>query len=212
MNKQIDYIKEYDNLIVITNGELSDNHTNDNFEVVSVKADNDKISNYYSKALKNDIKPGEEVIFIKQKQSTDEKLQVVYVYEGDKKTNEHIIIVNNKFSKLNLVENRISIDVKSHQVYSIVEVFVGDESSFDYIVFNDLCEGVESKIHRYSKVMRNAVYNCAFAELSEGNTIADNYTSLAETGSSCDSKVVTIVKGDKVQNFDINITHDAKNT
>jgi Fe-S cluster assembly protein SufD len=212
MHKFVDEVKQYENLVVITNGKLVSSDVNENFEVTTYKAGDNEISSYYKVALGDVQSPSEEVVFIKQKPSTSDEIQVVFIYEGDGITNEHLIVVSDKFSRLNVIENRLSDKVEKHDVLSNVEVFAHDESVVDYLSFNDLGEGVNTTLNRYSKIDRNAKYNCAFAELSEGNTLGNYFTDLNGEGSECDSKVVTIVKTDKTQKFDININHSAKHT
>jgi len=212
MHNFIEELKEYENLLVITNGQLTSKNVNDNFEVVEASQGDERVGDYYKKALKDDQNPSEKIIFVNQKQSTSEMIQIIFVYEGDQNVNEHLIVASDKFSKLNVIENRVNLNNDRIDVLTKVEVIVDDESNIDYLVFNDLNTKVDATINRHTKVYRNASYNCAFAELSEGNTFGDYYTDLAAEGAVCDSKAVTIVKEDKKQQFDININHSAKHT
>jgi Fe-S cluster assembly scaffold protein SufB len=212
MHNFIEEVKEYENLLVVTNGKLTSKTVNDNFEVIETIPGDKQIGDYYAKALKDDKNPSETVIFVKQKQSASDMIQIVFVYDGENDVNEHLIVVNEKFSKLNVIENRISLNDAEINVLSKVEVFVNDESITDYLVFNDLRKNINTRFNRHTKVYRNGKYNCAFAELSDGNTFGDYYTDLASEGAQCDSKAVTIVKEDKKQQFDININHSAKHT
>ncbi len=212
MHNQVKEVREYDNLVVITNGKLTLAEVNDSFEVSSYPKGDKALNPYYHNALKGDQNPSEEVVLIKQNSSTFEMIQVVYLYEGDGFTNEHLILASDKFSTLKVIENRISLDSENHEILSKVEVIAADEAVVDYLVFNDLSQNTVATLHRHSLINRNAKYKCAFAELSEGNTFGDYYTNLVGEGAECDSKVVTIANDDKKQRFDIKIDHSAKHT
>jgi Fe-S cluster assembly protein SufD len=218
MNEQIKNVLSFDNYLVITNGHITEQNVNEHFEIKEVDAIDALVSDYVYQSLKHEgnkfevTNLPERVIFVKVAPKVQETLQIVYVYEGDGKTGEHVIIVNDKFSELNVIENKISIDLEMHQRTTITELFVKAESKVNYTAFQELCEGVENTEHRTAIVERNGFLQLNLSEMNDANTFGNIYTNLVEEGAESETKIVTIANNKQKQLFTVRINHYAPHT
>jgi len=174
----------------------------------AVAADEHKLASLHA-ALVN----GGVFIYVPKNTEVKLPLQAVYQLAGDDALLcPHILIVAEANSKVTYVDTYVSSEGKSMVANSIVEVFVGAGASVQLASVRSFSTEVHDYTFRRAIVDRDGKIEWILGEMNDGNTVANNTSVLKGTGSSVDTKTVSVGIGSQRQNLTSQVTHIGTHT
>lgn len=123
----------------------------------------------------------------------------------------HVIVVAEAGSSVTYLENYLSDEKMTEGVANVIsEVYAGDQAHVKYGAVDYLSSGVTAYFSRQGHIGNYGKIEWALGQMNDGNIISDNYTELVGEGSVCDTKAVSIGRGNQKQNFVNYIKHFGK--
>jgi len=175
----------------------------------AVKIDEHKLTALHAALLNGGV-----FIYVPKNVVIKEPIQAVFLHDDDEaNVFNHVLIVADENSSVTYVENYLSVASPQNSVFNIVtEVVAQANAKVQYGAVDTLAEGVTAYVNRRGVTERDARIEWSLGLMNDGNTISENTTNLVGTGSSGDTKMVTVGRGEQTQNFTTKIVHYAKNT
>ncbi len=176
----------------------------------AVKVDEHKLTALHAALLNGGV-----FIYVPKNVVINEPIHAVFLHD-DMEANvfNHVLIVAEDNSSVTYVENYLSVvDSAEDSVFNIVtEVVAKANSKVEYGAVDTLTKGITTYVNRRGVAERDAVIEWSLGLMNDGNTISDNTTNLIGQGSAGDTKMVTVGRGEQIQNFTTQIVHFGKNT
>ncbi|WNC14026.1 Fe-S cluster assembly protein SufD [Brevibacillus brevis] len=173
-----------------------------------VKYDEHKLT-----ALHTAVVNGGVFLYVPKNVEIDEPLQAVFEVAGDHALlSPHVLIVAEANSKVNYVDTFVSGEGTSMVANSVVEVFVGAGASVQVASVRSLSAEVHDYSFRRATVDRDGKMEWILGEMNDGNTVANNTTILQGTGSTAETKSISVGTGSQRQNLTSQVQHIGTNS
>ncbi|MBB6445031.1 Fe-S cluster assembly protein SufD [Bacillus benzoevorans] len=175
----------------------------------AVKIDEHKLTALHAALLNGGV-----FIYVPKNVVIKEPIQAVFLHD-DEEANlfNHVLIVAEDNSSVTYVENYLSVAAPENSVFNIVtEVVAKANAKVQYGAVDTLAQGITTYVNRRGITDRDARIEWSLGLMNDGNTISENTTNLVGTGSSGDTKMVSVGRGEQIQNFTTQIVHYAKYT
>jgi Fe-S cluster assembly protein SufD len=123
----------------------------------------------------------------------------------------HVIVAAEEGSSVTYVENYLSDHEMGEGVANVIsEVFAGDQAHVKYGAVDNFSASITSYYSRQGHIGNYGKIEWALGQMNDGNIISENYTELVGDGSVCDTKAVSLGRGNQKQNFVNYIRHFGK--
>lgn len=176
----------------------------------AVKIDEHKLTALHAALLNGGV-----FIYVPKNVVIDEPIQAIFLHD-DPEANvfNHALIVAEDHSSVTYVENYISVtgDVENSVFNIVSEVVAKENAKVIYGAVDTLAKGITAYVNRRGVTERDARIEWSLGLMNDGDTIYDHTTNLIGEGSSGDTKIVTIGRGEQKQNFTTQIVHHGKHT
>ncbi|MED4584102.1 Fe-S cluster assembly protein SufD [Brevibacillus choshinensis] len=159
-------------------------------------------------ALHTAVVNGGVFLYVPKNVEVEVPLQVVFELAGDHALlSPHVLIVAEANSKVIYVDTFVSGEGKSMVANSIVEVYVGAGASVQVASVRSLSTDVHDYSFRRATVDRDGKMEWILGEMNDGNTVANNTTILKGTGSTAETKSISVGTGSQRQNLTSQVQH-----
>ncbi|RNB86632.1 Fe-S cluster assembly protein SufD [Brevibacillus nitrificans] len=159
-------------------------------------------------ALHTAVVNGGVFIYVPKNVEVEVPLQAVFEVAGDHALlSPHVLIVAEANSKVIYVDTFVSGEGTSMVANSIVEVYVGAGASVQVASVRSLSTDVHDYSFRRATVDRDGKMEWILGEMNDGNTVANNTTILKGTGSSAETKSISVGTGSQRQNLTSQVQH-----
>lgn len=173
-----------------------------------------QINEHNLTALHAALMNGGVFVYVPENVQINEPLQAIFWQEDETAAlYNHVIVVADKNSKVQYVENYVSHNKDVKATANIIsEVFAHDGANVSYGAVDHFAEGMITYVSRRGIAYNDATINWALGQMNEGNTIAENITLLEGNGAITFPRTVTVGRGNQIQNFTTTTRHFGKNT
>ncbi|MDR7318106.1 Fe-S cluster assembly protein SufD [Brevibacillus nitrificans] len=159
-------------------------------------------------ALHTAVVNGGVFIYVPKNVEVEVPLQAVFEVAGDHALlSPHVLIVAEANSKVIYVDTFVSGEGTSMVANSIVEVYVGAGASVQVASVRSLSADVHDYSFRRATVDRDGKMEWILGEMNDGNTVANNTTILKGTGSTAETKSISVGTGSQRQNLTSQVQH-----
>ncbi|MED1791946.1 Fe-S cluster assembly protein SufD [Brevibacillus nitrificans] len=159
-------------------------------------------------ALHTAVVNGGVFIYVPKNVEVEVPLQAVFEVAGDHALlSPHVLIVAEANSKVIYVDTFVSGEGTSMVANSIVEVYVGAGASVQVASVRSLSTDVHDYSFRRATVDRDGKMEWILGEMNDGNTVANNTTILKGTGSTAETKSISVGTGSQRQNLTSQVQH-----
>ncbi|MED4755287.1 Fe-S cluster assembly protein SufD [Brevibacillus choshinensis] len=159
-------------------------------------------------ALHTAVVNGGVFLYVPKNVEVEVPLQVVFEVAGDHALlSPHVLIVAEANSKVIYVDTFVSGEGTSMVANSIVEVYVGAGASVQVASVRSLSTDVHDYSFRRATVDRDGKMEWILGEMNDGNTVANNTTILKGTGSTAETKSISVGTGSQRQNLTSQVQH-----
>ncbi|MED1954953.1 Fe-S cluster assembly protein SufD [Brevibacillus centrosporus] len=159
-------------------------------------------------ALHTAVVNGGVFIYVPKNVEVEVPLQAVFEVAGDHALlSPHVLIVAEANSKVIYVDTFVSGEGTSMVANSVVEVYVGAGASVQVASVRSLSTDVHDYSFRRATVDRDGKMEWILGEMNDGNTVANNTTILKGTGSTAETKSISVGTGSQRQNLTSQVQH-----
>ncbi|MDF2682103.1 MAG: Fe-S cluster assembly protein SufD [Brevibacillus sp.] len=159
-------------------------------------------------ALHTAVVNGGVFLYVPKNVEVEVPLQVVFEVAGDHALlSPHVLIVAEANSKVIYVDTFVSGEGTGMVANSIVEVYVGAGASVQVASVRSLSTDVHDYSFRRATVDRDGKMEWILGEMNDGNTVANNTTILKGTGSTAETKSISVGTGSQRQNLTSQVQH-----
>ncbi|WP_379970395.1 Fe-S cluster assembly protein SufD [Ectobacillus sp. sgz5001026] len=152
-------------------------------------------------------------IYVPKNVVLETPLQAIYLIDGEgANVYNHVLVVGDTNSSFTYVENYVANETVAGVASIVAEVILNEGAQVKFGAVDLLAKGITTYVNRSGVAGRDARLEWALGLMNDGNTISENVTSLRGDGSFADSKMVTIGRGEQIQNFTTKIVHYGKNS
>lgn len=148
-------------------------------------------------------------IYVPRNVQIEEPLQAVFWQEDHKAALfNHVLVVAEESSSLTYVENYLSDNEGEETIANVItEVFAQDNAKISFGGVDNFGNGTTTYMNRRGVVQRDASIDWALGQMNDGHTIFENTSHLIGNNSTGHAKMVTVGRGNQIQNFTTKSVH-----